>query len=57
MVVVHQGVLSGPWCGEMVCQALLLAVSLVAVAVVAAIDCMFVMLVCQLSAKLHLVLQ
>ncbi len=38
MVVVHQGMLSGPWCGEMVW---LLAASLVAV------DCMSVVLVCQ----------
>ena len=58
MVVVHQGALPRPWCGEMVCQAWLLAVSLVAVAVVAAVDCMSVTLVhqqCSLSAKLHLV--
>ena len=58
MVVVHQGALSGPWSGKMVCQAQLLAASLVAVAVVTAVDCMSVMLVCQqcsLSAKLHLV--
>ena len=44
MVVVHQGMLSVPWYSEMACQALLLAVDLVAAA---AADCMFVMLVCQ----------
>ncbi len=43
MAVAHQGALSGPWCGKTVCQVQLLAVGLVAVAV----DCMFVMLVCQ----------
>ena len=42
MVMVHQGVLSVPWYGKMACQALLLAVDLVA----AAADCVFVMLVC-----------
>ena len=47
MVVVHQGTLSGPWCSEMVYQVQLLAVSLVAVAVVIAVDCVSVMLVCQ----------
>ncbi len=41
MVVVHQGMLSVPWYGEMACQALLLAVDL------AAADCVFVMFVCQ----------
>ncbi len=42
MAVVCQGMLSVPWYGEMVCQALLLAVDLVAVAA----DCVFVALVC-----------
>ncbi len=42
MVALHQSVLSAPWYGEMVYQALLLAVDLVA----AAADCVFVMLVC-----------
>ena len=46
MVMVHQSALSGPWYGKMVCQVLLLAVSLAAAAV-AVVDCMFVMLVCQ----------
>ncbi len=47
MVVVHQGVLSGPWSGEMVYQVWLLAVSLATAAVVVVVDCMFVAHVCQ----------
>ncbi len=46
MVVVHQGALSVPWYGEVVCQVLLLAVNLAAAAF-AIVDCVFVALVCQ----------
>ncbi len=43
MVAGHQSIVSVPWYSKMVCQALLLAVDLVA----AAADCVFVVLVCQ----------